>query len=106
MTFGYLVLSWLVHSVVVMFSIGAVSSKNKENTLPRALLVTLVATVLVTPFSAFWWLVIPGLVALVLWTVIYSLAYGIGPGKALAAGIVQAALHFVVDRWILTGRLG
>ena len=106
MPFGYLLLSWLLHSVVVMASIGAVSSKNPENTLPRALVVTFFATLLVTPFSAFWWLIIPGLVALILWTLIYALAYGIGPGKALAAGIVQAALHFVLDRWILTGRLG
>jgi len=106
MTFGYLLVSWLVHAAVVMASIGLVSSKNPENTLPRALLVTLLATVLVTPFSVVWWLIIPGLVALVLWTLIYSLAYGIGPGKAVAAAVVQAALHFVIDRWILTGRLG
>ena len=106
MTLGYLLLSWLVHAVVVMASIGAVSSKNPENTLPRALLVTLLAAVIVTPFSWFWWAIVPGVIALFLWWIIYSLAYGIGLGKALAAGLVQAVLHFVVDRWILYGRLG
>jgi hypothetical protein len=104
MTFGYLLLSWVLHAVVVMASIGAVSSKNPENTLPRALLVTLLATVLVTPFSSFAWLILPGIIALVLWTLIYALAYGIGPGRSIAAAIVQAALHFVIDRWILNGR--
>jgi Na+-translocating ferredoxin:NAD+ oxidoreductase RnfD subunit len=106
MTFGSLLVLWLVHAVVVMASVAAVSSKNPENTLPRALVVTLLGAVLVTPFSWFWWLVIPGLVALTFWTLIYALAYGIGPGKALAAGIVQAALHFILDRWVLHGRLG
>jgi hypothetical protein len=106
MTLGYLILSWLFHSAVVMFSVGAVSANNPANTLPRAMLVTFMATLLVTPFSYFWWLLIPGLIALFFWTLIYSLAYGIGAGKALLAGILQAVLHFVVDRWILHGRLG
>jgi len=104
MTFGMLLVSWVVHAVVVMASIGAVSSKNPENTLPRALVVTLLATVLVTPFSAFAWLILPGLVALILWTLLYALAYGIGPVKAIAAAVVQAVLHFLIDRWILNGR--
>ena len=106
MTLGYLALSWLVHAGIVMASIGLLSPKNPENTLPRALLVTLLATILVTPFSWVWFLVIPGIVALILWTLIYSLAYGIGPLKAVLAGIVQAGLHFLVDYWILHGRLG
>ena len=89
--------SWLVHALVVMVSVGAVSKGNPRNTLPRALLVTLMVAVVVTPFAWFWWLIIPGIIALVAWFFIYNLAYAIGFGQALAAALVQAVVGILVD---------
>ena len=91
------ILSWVIHAAVVMISIGAVSPGNRSNTLPRALLVTFLVAIVVTPFAWFWWLVVPGIIALVAWCVVYSLAYGIGFLQALAAGLVQVALEVAVD---------
>jgi hypothetical protein len=89
--------SWLIHALVVMVSVGAVSPKNPRNRLPRALLVTLVVAVVVTPFAWFWFLLIPGIIALLMWFLIYNLAYGIGFGQAFAAALVQAVLGVFVD---------
>ena len=89
--------SWLVHALVVMVSVAAVSKGNPKNTLPRALLVTCLVALLVTPFAWFWFLLIPGLIALVAWFVVYNVAYDIGFGQAFAAGLVQVALGLFVD---------
>ena len=59
---------------------------------------------LVTPFAYFWFLLIPGLIALVAWFLVYTVAYDIGVGQAFAAGLVQMALGLLVD-WALGGRL-
>jgi hypothetical protein len=97
-------LSWLLHAALVMASVAAVSPNNPKNTLPRALLVTFLVAALVTPFAYFWFLLIPGLIALVAWFAVYTLAYDIGFGQAFAAGLVQMALGLLVD-WLLPGRL-
>jgi hypothetical protein len=89
--------SWLIHALVVMVSVAAVSKGNPKNTLPRALLVTVLVALLVTPFAWFWPLVIPGIVALVMWFLVYTIAYDIGFGQAFAAGLVQVALGLFVD---------
>jgi hypothetical protein len=89
--------SWLIHAVVVMVSVGAVSPGNRKNTLPRALLVTFLVALLVTPIGLFWILVIPGIIALVAWFLVYTVAYDIGFGQAFAAGLVQVALGLFVD---------
>jgi hypothetical protein len=89
--------SWLIHALVVMVSVAAVSKGNPKNTLPRALLVTVLVAILVTPFAWFWFLLIPGIVALVAWFVVYTVAYDIGFGQAFAAGLVQVALALFVD---------
>jgi len=89
--------SWLIHALVVMVSVGAVSAKNPKNTLPRALLVTFLVAVVVTPFAWFWFLLIPGVIALVLWFVIYTVAYDIRFGQAFAAALVQVVLGLFVD---------
>ena len=89
--------SWLIHALVVMVSVAAVSKGNPKNTLPRALLVTLVVAAVVTPFAWFWFLIIPGIIALVAWFLIYNLAYGVGVGQAFAAALVQAVLGIFVD---------
>ncbi len=92
--------SWIVHALVVMASVGAVSKANPKNTLPRALVVTFLVALLVTPFAYFWFLLIPGIIALIAWVLVYTLAYDIGAGQAFVAGLVQVALGVAVD-WVL-----
>lgn len=95
------ILSWLVHAAVVMMSIAAVSPGNPANTLGRALLVTCVVAVVVTPFAWFWFvLFIPALIALFAWCAVYWLAYGLGFFQAVAAALVQAALGLAVDYFL------
>jgi hypothetical protein len=89
--------SWLIHALVVMVSVAAVSPKNPKNTLVRALLVTFLVAVVVTPFAFFWFLVIPGVIALVGWFLIYTIAYDIRFGQAFAAALVQVVLAVFVD---------
>ncbi|HEY2031542.1 MAG TPA: hypothetical protein VGH20_20260 [Myxococcales bacterium] len=93
--------SWLVHAAVVMISIAAVSPGNPSNTLGRALLVTCIVALVVTPFAYFWFvLFIPALIALFAWCVVYWLAYGLGFFQAIAAALVQAALGLAVDYFL------
>jgi len=96
--------SWLVHALVVMVSVGAVSPKNPRNTLLRALLVTFLVALLVTPFAWFWFLLVPGIIALIAWFAVYTIAYEIGVGQAFVAGLVQVALALLVD-WLLPPHL-
>src|SRR5436309_13880009 len=93
----WLILRWVVHAAVVMASVAIVSPANKKNTLGRALLVTFLVALLVTPFAFFWFLLIPGLIALVAWVIVYTVAYEIGLGQAIGAGLVQVALGVLVD---------
>jgi hypothetical protein len=94
---GLKIASWVLHAVVVMVSVAAVSPKNPVNTLGRALMVTFVVALLVTPFAWFWFLLVPGIIALVVWCAVYSIAYGIGFFQALVAGLVQVALGVGID---------
>jgi hypothetical protein len=103
---GILALRWVIHAGVVMISVAMVSPRNPSNTLPRALLVTALVALLVTPFAWMWFLIIPGIIALVAWFLVYSFAYGLGFGQALAAGILQAAIGFLIDFFFIHGRLG
>lgn len=101
-----LVVRWLIHAVVVMGSVALVSPKNPRNTLTRALVVTVIVALIVTPFAFFWFLLIPGIIALICWIIVFVAAYDIGIGQAIAVGIVQAAIGFVVDLFLIHGRLG
>ena len=92
--------SWVVHAIVVMLSVSAVSPGNRGNTLTRALVVTFVVALLVTPFAWFWFLLIPGIIALIAWCAVYSIAYEIGFLQAFAAGLVQVALGVAVDYFL------
>jgi hypothetical protein len=103
---GVLLVRWLIHAVVVMGAIALVSPKNPRNTLPRALFVTLLVALVVTPFAFFWFLLVPGVIALICWIVVFVAAYDIGIGQAIAVGIVQAAIGFLVDLFLIHGRLG
>ena len=95
MTIGVLLVRWLIHGIVVMGSVALVSPGNPRNTLPRALLVTVIVALVVTPFALFWFLVIPGVIALICWILVFVIAYDIGIGQAIAVGIVQAAIGFL-----------
>ncbi len=103
---GVLLVRWLVHAVVVMGAVALVSPKNPRNTLPRALFVTLIVALAVTPFAFFWFLIVPGVIALICWILVFVIAYDIGIGQAIAVGIVQAAIGFLVDLFLIHGRLG
>ena len=95
--------SWVVHALVVMASVATVSKSNRNNTLGRALLVTVLVAVLVTPFAYFWFLLIPGVIAMIAWFAVYTMAYDIGIAQALVAGLVQVLLGVLVD-YLLRGR--
>jgi hypothetical protein len=105
MGLSVLLARWVVHALVVWASVGVVTPHNPRNTVGRALLVTFLVALIVTPFAFFWFLVIPGLIALLCWIVVYTSAYGIGLGQAIAIAIVQAGIGFVVDELFLHGRL-
>jgi hypothetical protein len=102
---GYLFVRWLIHAGVVMGSVALVTPNNPRNRLPRALLVTFLVALVVTPFAFFWFLLIPGVIALICWVIVYTAAYELGVGQALAVGIVQAAIGFLVDYFLIRGRL-
>src|SRR5438105_1950102 len=89
--------SWLIHALIVMASVSVVSPNNPRNTLGRALLVTVLVAILVTPFGLVWWLILPGLIALFAWWIVYKFAYDIGLFRALGAGLVQALIGAIVD---------
>ena len=103
---GILALRWLLSAAVVMASVAIVSPGNKANTLPRALLVTLLVAVLVTPFAWVWFLIVPGVIALFAWWLVYGLSYGVGLGQSLGAALLQSAIGFLVDFFFIHGRLG
>jgi hypothetical protein len=103
---GVLFVRWLIHAVVVMGAVALVSPKNPRNTLTRALVVTVIVALVVTPFAFFWFLLIPGIIALICWIIVFVAAYEIGIGQAIAVGIVQAAIGFLVDLFLIHGRLG
>jgi predicted Co/Zn/Cd cation transporter (cation efflux family) len=102
---GFLLARWFVHAVVVWASVALVTPRNPSNTIARALLVTFLVALIVTPFAWFWFLIIPAIIAFVCWVVVYTAAYGIGFFQAIAVGIVQAAIGYAVDVLFIRGRL-
>src|SRR5438045_27633 len=96
--------TWLIHALVVMASVSVVSENNPQNTLGRALMVTFLVALLVPPFAFFWWLLIPGIIAMIAWFIVYTVAYDIGMGQAFVAGLVQVLLGLIVD-WLLPPHL-
>jgi putative membrane protein len=96
---------WVVHALVVWASVGLVTPGNPRNTVGRALLVTVLVAIVVTPFAFFWFLVIPAIIAFLCWVIVYTAAYGIGFFQAIAVGIVQAVIGYLVDAYLVRGRL-
>ena len=103
---GAVALKWLLTAVVTMVAVGMVAPGNKDNTLLRALGVSAAVAILITPIMWFWFLLIPAIVGVFAWFVVYRMAYSVRTGQAFAIGIVQAALGFVIDFFFLRGRLG
>ena len=88
---------WAVHAAVTVAAVNAVSPKNPDNTLGRALVVTFLCAALVGPLTG--WLailIIPLIIALVIWIAIYMLAYHLGPLQALGVGIIQTLIGWVI----------
>jgi putative membrane protein len=100
-----LIARWVVHALVVWASVGLVTPGNPRNTIGRALLVTFLVALIVTPFAFFWFLVIPAIIAFICWVIVYTTAYGIGFFQAIAVGIVQAGIGYLVDAFLIRGRL-
>lgn len=96
---------WVVHALVVWASVALVTPGNPRNTVGRALLVTVLVAIVVTPFAFFWFLVIPAIIAFLCWVIVYTAAYGIGFFQAIAVGIVQAVIGYLVDAFLVRGRL-
>ena len=106
MNIGMVALRWIVAAIITMVAVGAVTPENKDNTLPRALGVTAIVALLVTPFMWMWFLLIPAIVGVIAWFLVYRIAYGVRTGQAIAVGIVQAGVSFLVDWLLIQGTLG
>ncbi len=105
MSLGAVALRWIISAGVTMAAVGLVSPGNSGNTFMRALGVTAIVALLVTPVMYFWFLFIPGIVALIAWFLIYRFAYNLGFLHAFVVGIVQAALAWGIDVFLVRGRL-
>src|SRR4051812_37874381 len=96
--FGLLI-RWLVSAGVTMAAVRVVTPGNPHNTLGRALLVTFLAALLVSPFVG--WIqavfIIPLLIAVVAFFAIYTIAYDVGPVQAIAVAIMQAVIGWLVQ---------
>src|SRR5438874_1244397 len=103
---GPFLAAWLLHALVVWASVALVTPGNPRNTIGRALLVTVIVAVIVTPAAYLWFLIFPAVIALICWIAVYKVAYGIGLVGAILVGIVQAGIDFLVDVLFLHGRLG
>ena len=101
-------ISWIVHAAVTVLAVRMVTPGNPANTLGRALLVTFLSAMLVGPLTG--WLailIVPLLIAAVVWVVIYMLAYGLGPLQAIGVGLLQTVLGWLVSvlvQMVLTSR--
>ncbi len=89
-------IGWVVHAAVNVAAVRVVSPGNPRNTLGRALAVTAVAAVVVTPFTWMAIFILPLLVAAVLWFLIYWLAYGLGPLQSIGVALLQAVIGWLV----------
>src|SRR3979409_1678780 len=101
---GLLIARWVVHALVVWASVALVTPGNPRNTIGRALLVTFLVALIVTPFAFFWFLVIPAIIAFICWVIVYTTAYGIGFFQPLSVGTVQAGMGVLVDVLLVVGR--
>src|SRR5437870_9679056 len=95
-------LHWLVAAAVTMAAVRVVTPGNPHNSLTRALAVTFLVAMLVTPLTG--WLAIfllPLLIAAVAWFAIYMIAYELGPLQALGVGLLQTAIGWLMGKLVL-----
>ena len=89
----------LVSAVVLMLAVGWVTPGNPQNTLGRALLVSLVLSVAsyLTLARFLWFLVLPWLLYALVWVATVMGAYDVGFLAALLLAIALTLLHFLVS---------
>lgn len=88
---------WLVSAAVTMAAVRFVAPGNPRNTLTRALGVTFLVALLVTPLTG--WLailIVPLLIAAVAWFALFMIAYDLGPLQALGVGILQTLIGWLI----------
>ena len=96
---------WLVSAAVTMAAVRMMTPNNPRNTLGRALAVTFLVALIVTPLTG--WLailIVPLLIALVAWFAIFMIAYDLGALQAIGVGILQTVIGWLVG--ILLASLG
>jgi hypothetical protein len=90
---------WLVSAVVTMAAVRVVTPANPRNTLSRAMGVTFLVAILVTPLT--WWLpailILPFLVGMVAWFAIFMIAYNLGPLQAAGVGLLEVLIGWLVS---------
>src|SRR2546423_885234 len=92
-----ILIHWLVSAAVTMAALRVVTPGNAHNTLVRALGVTFLVAILVTPLTG--WLaffLLPLLIAAAAWFAIYMIAYDLGPLQALGVGLIQTVIGWLV----------
>jgi putative membrane protein len=88
---------WLIAAAVTYAAVRVVTPGNPSNTLGRALLVTALVTLLLTPMTWFAILIVPLVVAFIAWMVIFMLAYGLGPLQAIGVGLLEIIIGWGVN---------
>ena len=88
---------WVVQAAVTMIAVRVVTPDNSRNTLARALAVTLVVAVVLTPLTWLAILILPLIVAAILWFAIFMMAYGLGPLQAFGVGLMQVLVGWGVS---------
>src|SRR5882672_3845302 len=88
---------WLLQALVTVVAVRVVTPGNPRNTVVRALGVTFLVGLLVTPLTG--WLailIVPLLVGMVAWFAIYMIAYDLGPLQAVGVGLLQTVIGWLV----------
>jgi putative membrane protein len=88
---------WLIAAAVTYAAVRVVTPGNPSNTLGRALLVTALVTLLLTPLTWFAILIVPLVVAFIAWMLIFMLAYGLGPVQAIGVGLLEIVIGWGVN---------
>jgi len=88
---------WLVSAAVTMAAVRMMTPNNPRNTLARALGVTFLVALIVTPLTG--WLailIVPLLIAMVAWFAIFMIAYDLGALQAAGVGLLQTVIGWLV----------
>lgn len=96
---GALLVRLVVSVVVLMLAVGWVTPANPDNTVSRAIVVSVVLSVLsyVTLARFLWFLLLPWLLYAVMWLATVMAAYDLTFLTALLLAIILTFLHFLVS---------